>query len=215
MEHTLLVSLLTQKQSNAAHERIILDSFHSRFRVERCIFGEPAMKICSAIGCSRKHQAKGFCQKHYRRLSEHGDHAFVDERRRSLEERFWLKVAKTDSCWLWFGKKSIWGYGRLNSSGKRVAAHRVSYEIHKGRIPDGLTIDHLCRVRLCVNPSHLEAVTSKVNLLRGEGACAKNARKTHCIRGHEYTHENTDNRHEGRRCRTCRVDRDRRKRQHE
>ena len=83
-------------------------------------------------------------------------------------------------------------------------AHRVAYEKAYGPIPEGLVIDHLCRNGLCVNPEHLEAVTRKENILRGEGACAQNARKTHCKRGHELIPENLIERSDGRRdCLLC------------
>lgn len=98
-------------------------------------------------------------------------------------------------------------YGRLR--GKNIVlAHRVAYEAEYGPIPEGLVVDHLCRNGLCVNPLHLEAVTNVVNVMRGEGAPAKNARKTHCIRNHEFTLENTHISPQNRRiCKTCRANR--------
>ena len=92
--------------------------------------------------------------------------------------RFWQRVVKrgSDECWLWTGAKTMDGYGQFN---RRSYAHRVSYEMHKGPIPEGLVIDHLCRNKKCVNPAHLEAVTNTVNLQRSAPAT-----KTHCKRGH-------------------------------
>lgn len=93
-------------------------------------------------------------------------------------------------------------YGRLPGK-KMIVAHRVAYEKHYGRIPDGLVIDHLCRNGLCINPVHLEAVPNVVNIMRGEGAPAKHARQTHCKRNHELTPENTYNRKNRRACKIC------------
>ena len=99
------------------------------------------------------------------------------------QERFWSYVNKTNTCWLWKGAL-IRGYGnfRRGKEGnfKNVRAHRFSYELVKGPINDQL--DHLCRVRNCVNPDHLEDVDSRTNLLRGETAAARNAAKTECPR---------------------------------
>jgi hypothetical protein len=86
-----------------------------------------------------------------------------------------------------------------------VLAHRWAYEFLRAEIPEGLHIDHLCRNRACVNPWHLEPVTNRVNGLRGESVAAQHARKTHCIRGHEFTTENTYpiKNGKGRGCREC------------
>lgn len=119
------------------------------------------------------------------------------------KQRFWEKVEKTDSCWNWLGGKTA-GYGRIKIKNKCVYAHRFSYSLLKGKLDPNLTIDHLCRNRACVNPDHLEQVTMKINVLRGIGASAINAKKTHCKKGHEYTKENTyvyEN--NWRMCKTC------------
>jgi hypothetical protein len=96
---------------------------------------------------------------------------------------FWLRVNKTDSCWTWTGKKRA-GYGRLKVDGRQLSAHRVAYELLIGPIPDGAQLDHLCRNRACVNPGHLEPVTARTNILRGEGLAAKEAAQKRCFRGH-------------------------------
>lgn len=123
--------------------------------------------------------------------------------------RFWAKVADPDAkgCWLWQGSTSD-GYGLFAVGGKTNLAHRYSYAHLIGPIPEGLTLDHLCRVRACVNPAHLEPVTRGENVLRGTGCVAQNARKTHCLNGHPLDGENLL-RHEikrgHRRCRICRC----------
>jgi hypothetical protein len=111
-------------------------------------------------------------------------------------------------CWLYCGAKTKGGYGLLTYKHKNYYSHRFSYMIHIGGIPEKLQLDHLCRNRLCANPSHLEAVTQKENLLRGEGIFAIHHRKTHCSRGHKYTEDNTclvKNRYGGfgRQCKCC------------
>jgi len=122
--------------------------------------------------------------------------------------RFWERVHKTDGCWLWTGALNDEGYGAVRGPNKKnTRAHRFAYEITVGPIPPGLTLDHLCRTRNCVNPAHLEPVTNKENLLRGEGWAAKNARKTHCVHGHEFTPDNiyTIPGRTWRECRKCRY----------
>jgi hypothetical protein len=107
-------------------------------------------------------------------------------------------------CWLYVGDSVVGGYGRVVYRGKKYLAHRVSYVANKGEIPYGKTIDHLCGQTCCVNPQHLEAVNHRVNNLRSASPPSKNAAKTHCLRGHEYTEENTHRHKDGRReCRTC------------
>lgn len=114
-----------------------------------------------------------------------------DER---LPDRFWNKVTENEDtgCWEWTGARNKGGYSRFNwpTRTDSVYGHRLAYETLVGPIADGLHIDHLCRVRHCVNPAHMEAVTCRVNLLRGDAPCAKHAVKTHCPRGHAYEGEN-------------------------
>ena len=132
-----------------------------------------------------------------------------ESRRVSFDERFWRCVDITDTCWLWTGSAINTGYGYIQHKvcGKmtRCLAHRYSYEYHKGPIPDDLELDHLCRVPLCVNPEHLEAVTHRVNVLRGASNALANSLKTHCPRGHAYDEKNTYYVSNGSRlCRICR-----------
>lgn len=104
---------------------------------------------------------------------------------------FWARVHKTEGCWLWRGANTPQGYGRVHSPSawrpdcpKLMGAHRVSYELLVGPIPDGLVLDHKCRTPACVNPAHLEPVTGKENNLRGS------AHITHCPQGHAYEPDN-------------------------
>lgn len=108
-------------------------------------------------------------------------------------DRFWSRVEKReDGCWAWTGGLGSQGYGNIiDDAKKRIYAHRFSYSMFRGDIPPGLELDHLCRVRRCVNPDHLEVVTRKVNSDRGFGPSGINSRKTHCIRGHPFDAANT------------------------
>lgn len=131
--------------------------------------------------------------------------------RKPLADRFWAKVAKTPTCWLWTGARYSGGYGLLRAAdGRNTPAHRVAYELLIGPIPDGLEIDHVrdrgCRHRNCVNPAHLEAVTHRENVCRGATFAAANIRKTHCVHGHPLSGANLYiPARGGRECRACRA----------
>lgn len=124
-----------------------------------------------------------------------------------LPNRFWAKVDRraAEECWPWLGMTRR-GYGRFYvAKGALRSAHRISYELLVGPIPEGLELDHLCRNHSCVNPAHLEPVTHRENVLRGEGLAAKCAVKTHCSKGHPYDEANTYIEPKGkkRHCRVC------------
>lgn len=107
-------------------------------------------------------------------------------------------------CWIWQRSLDRNGYGQGSRPDGQRKAYRIYYERYVGRVPAGLHLDHLCRVRECVNPDHLEPVTQRENNLRGHTPAARNAVKTHCIRGHEFSPENTYVDSLGKRhCRTC------------
>lgn len=113
------------------------------------------------------------------------------------------------NCWLWTGATDRHGYGHIKVKGRLLRAHRVSYETHVGPIPDDKQIDHLCRVRHCINPAHLEPVTGRVNTMRSPIApAAINARKTSCNSGHRLAGSNLYVSKAGYRyCRECRRQR--------
>lgn len=124
-----------------------------------------------------------------------------------LPPRIAAKIAVDSSgCWLWTGAKAD-GYGRVGLSGrKRIAAHRLAYTLLVGPIPEGSQLDHLCRVRHCLNPAHLEPVDCRTNLLRGQTIAATNAAKERCVHGHLFDEANTRYRMRGNsRCRSCRT----------
>jgi hypothetical protein len=123
--------------------------------------------------------------------------------------RFFRRVELTPTCWLWHGAVSIGGYGRFMLNGRAIYAHRVSYAWLGGELPSGHELDHVCGIRRCVRPDHLEPVTHRENLLRGDTFASRNAMRTHCHAGHEYTPENTRHSRWGRRCRACARERQR------
>lgn len=182
-----------------------------------------AKGTCTVDDCARVRRARDFCDMHYQRLRKYGS---VDlPIRPTNEELFWAKVDKQGPtsthrsdlgpCWIrtaWV-QPSGYAFWQVGRRGKTLA-HRYSFELAYGPIATGLHIDHLCRVRACVRPSHLEAVTQAENNRRAAGV---RVRKTHCPRGHEYAGANlyvTPNKqHACRTCRReqCRVRADRRK----
>lgn len=178
------------------------------------------MNVCEFESCEAKVKHRGRCGKHYRLLLLGGDR-LVKRAVTSAEERFWSKVNKSGPlplhggvpgpCWQWTAGKIPSGYGSFHTAPLRQAApHRYAWEALRGPIPDDLTIDHLCRNKLCVNPDHLEVVTRGENTLRAVDIGAKNRGKTHCIKGHEFDRDNTRITPNGRRrCRTCDSHRER------
>lgn len=108
-------------------------------------------------------------------------------------ERFWSRVDKSGDCWTWTGGKIKQGYGNFypKPGVGGILAHRFAYATYVGELLPGMVIDHLCRNRLCVNPEHLEQVTNLENLRRGLGYRLQNGMDNSCLKGHEYTPENT------------------------
>lgn len=128
-----------------------------------------------------------------------------DEKFPELVERIHSRIQFTEDCWFWTGNQNPKGYGLIFFKHSSFLAHRVMYTLHKGEIPEELVIDHLCRTRNCVNPSHLRTLSAVENTMIGEGPTAQNKRKKFCPRNHPYSGENVfptcDGK--GRRCRIC------------
>tara|TARA_R110002020_G_scaffold10785_4_gene40931 strand:+ start:823 stop:1386 length:564 start_codon:yes stop_codon:yes gene_type:complete len=133
-----------------------------------------------------------------KRQIEAGEESFADKARNSKN----VYISKTcyvafisryvvakNGCWNWRGHKSKAGYGMHSNRSKTIGAHRVSYVIHKGQIPVGLVVHHVCNNPSCVNPDHLDAITQKENALLSSSPTALNKRKTHCNRGHSLEGE--------------------------
>jgi hypothetical protein len=138
--------------------------------------------------------------------------AFGDPR---LPERFWAKVDvdPTTECWAWTGHRIPTGYGRVWVAGRQQFTHRFAFASLVGGLPDwtstGLELDHLCRNRGCCNPSHLELVSHRENVLRGESIVVDHSRRTFCPRGHELAGENlrpSQIKRGWRNCQTCHRD---------
>ncbi len=126
-------------------------------------------KVCAVDGCDRLRAKREWCGMHYFRVMKHGSTDSPEKMERivgvPIRERFDRRWAlDTESgCWLWQASLSESGYGRID----RGYAHRVGYELYVGPVPDGLVLDHLCCVKQCVNPAHLEPITPGLNLARG------------------------------------------------
>lgn len=126
-------------------------------------------EVCVMDDCGNPRKTRtGYCGKHWERIKRHGDPTTEILIWGDPVRRFWSRVDKTETCWLWTGALDRDGYGELFSiPGRgRVRPHRLSYEWARGEIPPGMVTDHLCRVRNCVNPDHLEIVTPSENTRR-------------------------------------------------
>lgn len=175
-----------------------------------------ARGVCIVPDCGKPHSGRGYCETHYKRWQKRGTVALPAVP--SPEDRFWAKVDRNGPiseyrsdlgpCWIWTASVyQVSGYGQFSPiRGAKVVAHRFAYELLVGSVPEGLELDHLCRVRACVNPAHLEPVTHRENVRRGVSPMAEQHRQTTCIHGHPFDDENTYIRPgtQDRQCRTCR-----------
>ncbi len=125
-----------------------------------------------------------------------------------LPERFWRLITVDEAgCWVWGGSRTAGGYGRYQYQLSKAYVHHWT----GGKPPEGLVTDHLCRNRACCNPAHLEFVSPRTNVLRGEGLPAGRAKKTHCLRGHSLTDSNAYHYKGHRFCKICSRERTRKR----
>lgn len=161
-------------------------------------------RTCMVDECERPVCARDLCKPHYNRFRRDGTLPLVRPRV-SAWDRFWSHVDAEGDCWLWTDYVDPHGYGRFNEARVRYwRVHRYAWHHLVGPIGDGLVLDHMCKVKICLNPDHLRPVTQTENTMAGESFSAKNARKTHCKNGHELTPDNIyKNGKNGRRCKIC------------
>ena len=146
------------------------------------------MKSCTESGCEGKYYGRGWCQPHYDRWYRSGQPTTnTSQRGLTLEQRLKRRATTGGGCWLWTGPLSD-GYGQIKVNGKMRPAHVVAYELHVGPVPEGMLLDHRCRIRHCVRPDHLRPVTNKQNLENLSGANRNNM--TSGVRGVSW-HKNT------------------------
>lgn len=162
---------------------------------------------CAVTGCSREAIARGWCKSHWQKWKRNGDPLVTKIATAEMHDlsRLLRSVRKEESCWTWTGASTTGGYGQLKVRSQRLLAHRFSYVIHHGAIPEGMEIDHTCSNPKCVNPDHLEPVTAKENTQRtiDRGRNPK-VEQTHCVNGHAFDAENTYVKPNGRRaCKSC------------
>ncbi len=134
---------------------------------------------CSIEGCHRPARARTWCVTHYTRWARHGDPVNAPSRPScgmTTEGRFWIKVNKSDGCWVWIASKDANGYGKFNDGRQNVLAHRFAYGLVLGSIPVGAHLDHACHNTSCVrpHPEHVRAVTRKQNMEHRRGAQKNN-----------------------------------------
>ena len=136
-------------------------------------------KGCDHEGCNRAHHAGGYCGSHYRQFKRYGktfDIGVLYHQAKggheTLEQFFWARVEKTDSCWMWTGTihRGRSNYGWVTREGHQQLAHRLSYKLHYGDIPDGMFVDHICHNKPCVRPDHLRLATPSENAQNRRGA---------------------------------------------
>lgn len=126
---------------------------------------------CSVAGCDTPRYRRDLCNRHNLALRKYGDPL---GKAQPASERFWTRVEKTPTCWNWTGRLSPKGYAHIDHNGGKIMAHRLSYQLCVGPIPEGKMIDHRCHNRACVNPAHLRVVTAKQNNENHSGAHANN-----------------------------------------
>lgn len=164
--------------------------------------------ICSVTDCPQEVSAKGFCAAHYNRWWRTGNP--LPKPKPSRADRFWAKVEKGEGCWVWSASLTHDGYGCFRGENGMTLAHRFSYILANGPVPDGFQIDHLCRNRRCVRPDHLESVTPRENAMRSNSSGALAVRTGKCVRGHDLSGARVVVTAEGRverHCRECRRER--------
>lgn len=176
-------------------------------------YGDPeittfvAQTGCKVEGCGGAHFGLGYCAKHYTRMKRHGNLLGLYPCE-AADVRFWMKVDKAGECWTWTAGRGDHGYGSFtNDDGGAVSAHRFSYELHYGPIPDGMVVCHRCDNPPCVRPEHLSIGTQADNvqdMFEKGRAVSGWAIRSHCSNGHLYDEANTRfTKHGHRKCRAC------------
>lgn len=120
------------------------------------------MRTCTVEGCDKKHKGHGLCEMHYRRNYREQIPKSPIKTIKELFDESYMPIPEA-GCWLWTGSFFKYGYGRININGKHFRAHRLSWIIHKGQIPEGMRVCHKCDTPSCVNPDHLFIGTDQDN----------------------------------------------------